>query len=122
MANMKFYTREQIKEKSTVTVGNNRTIAYQSKDNVFSCFLHGHEIAQFQPAEGDDRVMKVCLDHCGYMTTTTRNAMHDFMEYFGVDARVSFAKGNFSVKYTAADMRTYTETDAQSPFTFYSKI
>lgn len=115
MAKMRTYTLDQIKEKSCVTVGNNRNISVNK--GVFCCFLHGHEIAQFEMTD-DPHAVKVCLDHCGWQTTTTRSAMKDFMEYFGVMGGVSFAKGKFSVRYKAVDSCYYDIDDAPRNVTF----
>ena len=119
MAKMKSYTLEQIKEKSCVTVGNNRTISVN--EGVFCCFLHGHEIAQFEMTD-DPHAVKVSLDHCGWQTTTTRQAMKDFLEYFGVMGSVSFAKGKFSVRYRAVDCRYHEIDDAPRNVTFYAGV
>ena len=115
MAKMKTYSLEAIKEKSCVTVGHNRTISVNK--GVFCCFLHGNEIAQFELTD-DPHAVKVCLDHLGYMTVTTRNAMKDFMNYFGVMGGVSFAKGKFAVRYRAVDCRYYDIEDAPRNVTF----
>lgn len=115
MAIMKKFSLDQIKEKSNVTVGHNRTISVNK--GVFCCFLHGNEIAQFELTD-DPHAIKVCLDHQNWMTTTTRKAMEDFMNYFGVMGGVSFAKGKFSVRYRAVDSLYYDIEDAPQTVTF----
>lgn len=115
MAKLKSYTLEQIKEKSNVTVGHNRTISVNK--GVFCCFLHGNEIAQFEMTD-DPHAVKVCLDHQNWMTSTTRNAMEDFMNYFGVMGSVSFAKGKFGVRFKAVDSCYQDIEDAPRNVTF----
>ena len=120
MAQMKKMTLAEIKDKAPVTVGHNRTISVWK--GVFCCFLHGHEIAQFGFDPNDDKVVKVTLDHHGYMTTTTRNAMKDFMKYFGVDGSVSFAKGKFAVRYRGVDTRYHDLEDCPSVTTITAMV
>ncbi len=117
---MKKFTREQIIEKSNVTVGNNRTISVNK--GVFCGFLHGHEIFQIKFDEHDPRAATVCLDTCGYETPTTRNAMHDFLDYFGIDARVSFAKGKIRIDYRAVNTIYYTIDNAPRVSTFPAMV
>lgn len=117
MAQMKEISLDEIQAVGReVKVGHNRTIEYMG-GNVFSCRLHGSEIAQFE-LESDPRAIKVSLDHCRYMTTTTRQAMKDFMGFFGVQGGVSFAKGKFGIRYRAVDTRYYDIDDAPRNVTF----
>lgn len=120
MAQMKDISLDEIRAKGNVTVGHNRTITYLG-DNVFGCSLHGNEIAQFQ-TQDDPRAMKVCLDHCEWKGTTTRQAMQDFMGFFGVQGSVSFAKGKFSVRYRAVDCRYHDIDDAPRNVTFHAGV
>ena len=111
---------EIIRKGGAVKVGNNRTITYLG-DNVFGCSLHGNEIAQFQ-TQDDPRAMKVCLDHCGWEGTTTRQAMHDFMGYFGVQGSVSFAKGKFAVRFQDTDYQYQNIDNAPRVVTFHAGV
>lgn len=89
------------------TVGHNRTVRHyispiENKLRV-ACYLHGNNIVTFDRLS-DNRV-EVYLSTCGYMTQTTRRAMNDFLSAFGLKARVSFAGGKMSVRYTDGPMR-----------------
>lgn len=117
MAVMKKFSLDKIRENSSVTVGNNRTIAVN--DGVFCGFLHGNEIFQVELDENDPHAALVCLDHCGYMTSTTIRAMNDFLEYFGLRAKASIKKGNLVVKHTAVNYHDYTIDDAPRNVTFH---
>lgn len=119
MAKMRDITLQEIREKGNVKVGNNRTI--YTHDGVFCCALHGNEIAQFELTD-DPRAVKVSLDHRNYMTTTTRQAMADFLEFFGVQGSVSFAKSKFGVRYRAVDCHYYNIDDAPRNVTFVAGI
>lgn len=82
----------------TVTIGHNRTLAREvskvdgSIELVFR--LHGHPIARKTLAQ--DGNVYLTLDHCGYRTVTTREAMKDAIGLFGYWGNVSFAKGEFT--------------------------
>lgn len=80
--------------KSSVVVGNNRKLHYCETDGEIHLqfYLHGSMVAQYSKlAEGYELI----LDTCGYMTTTTRQAMCDALGLFGLRGGVSFSKGEF---------------------------
>lgn len=78
------------------TVGNNRIVKYQSR--VFSGYLHGHEIIQYNAFED-----KLCVDDCGYPSSTTRKAINQFFDFFSIPARFSLAKGKCSLYYEGVE-------------------
>lgn len=117
MAKMKQFTIDQIRDKEVVTVGHNRIITV--KDDVFCGSLHGNEIIQIQLNQDDPLAAKVCVDNCGFLTVTTIRAMNDFLNYFGIRAKVSMSKGKMIVKHTAVNCVDYTIPDAQKNETFY---
>lgn len=119
MAQMKDISLDEIRAKGNVTVGHNRTI-YTHK-GVFCCALHGNEIAQFELTD-DPRAIKVCLDHRNWMTTTTRQAMNDFLAFFGVQGSVSFAKGKFFIRYQDMDGGYQDIKDAPRDVTFTAGV
>lgn len=85
-------------KKDQVKVGNNRTIHLNQRLNVLECKLHGHTIVVF------DKAGNITLDPCGYWTTTTRQAMKDFVEVMtGMICNPSFAKGKFSARVGGMD-------------------
>lgn len=79
-----------------VKVGHNRTVNNSPADDIIVCKLHGHSVLVLDTKEN-----RLRLDTCGYMTTTTRSAMKDFLDHLpqtkGLVRNVSFAKGVFSV-------------------------
>lgn len=78
-----------------VTVGHNRTI---EPDDRFHCRLHGNTVAIIA-AKNASGIARVDLDVCGYLSNTTRNAINDFLDAFGINARVSIAGGFLSVRW-----------------------
>ncbi len=109
MAQMKKIPLEEIQRSlMRIKVGNNREIQWYHIAGVFRGFLHGFEIFQYMPAD-----KKVCLDPCGFPTTTTRNAMKDFLEYFNIPGSVSFAGGKFSARVQGKE-----ESTNHDPITF----
>lgn len=102
MAMMKQIPLETIRESGErLTVGNNRQVQWFAAAGVFSGFLHGFEIFQYAPADN-----KVTLDPCGFPTTTTRQAMSDFLRYFNIPGGVSFAGGKFSARVQGQEVET----------------
>lgn len=87
MARIKNFPRGETSRR--ITVGNNRQA--EVTNGTTRCYLHGHNVATFR-ADG-----RVELDTCGYMTSTTRQAMNDFLHAMGLHAGVSFAGGNVTV-------------------------
>ncbi len=98
-------------------VGNNREVMHgrcEHEDQIIG-LLRGHmvfTITRFKPGSLDGELI---LDHCGYPTATTRQAMADFgAAAFGPrKVAVSFAKGKFSARlfgqeYTAPTGRRIT--------------
>lgn len=81
-----------------VKVGNNRTVEHLVIDGVRTIVgrLHGHAI--FILEDWDKGLERVTLDHRGYMTTTTREAMKDFLRAAQIDGAVSFANGIFTAR------------------------
>ena len=91
-------------EGHAVTVGNNRTITRDTRDDgaaVFTCRLHGAPVAIVTP-HGAAGTVTVRLDACGYLTTTTCAAMRDFLGVFGVRGSVSRAGGFLSARWAHA--------------------
>jgi|GEM_PF-5882348 len=88
-----------------VTVGNNRQVS--TTKGTTSCYLHGHEVVTLKrtPKGGN-----ITLDHCGYQTVTTRQAMNDFMGGLGVNGRVSFAGGDFNARINGQDLKSTGNT------------
>ena len=96
----------------TGRVGNNRTVELHDdlggNVNGIAGKLHGSTVAYFEP-DHENHDTKITLDPCGYETTTTRQAMCDFVEGFtGVRCGVSFAKGKFTARVLGTD---YTAND-----------
>lgn len=88
-----------------VTVGHNRQIRKcrgpVSNRLRIACYLHGHQIATFDRLS--DTHCEVMLSTCGYMTSTTRRAMNDFIDAMGIKGRVSFAGGTMTARHRAND-------------------
>jgi hypothetical protein len=89
----------ELKHGECVTIGHNRIV--ERFHDAFYCRLHGHCIAQIRPM-GASPVARVILNDCGHSTTTTREAMKDFARAFGCTLNVSFAKGDFSIRFKNA--------------------
>lgn len=83
-----------------MTVGNNRTITRDS-GNEFTCRLHGHPVVKVKVLSPCSGNVVLWLDSCGYLTTTTINAMGDFMRAFGVSGIASRAGGKLSARWFA---------------------
>lgn len=90
------------------TVGNNRTVTHRhntvtADDGVTrkDCLeivgaLHGHPVfrmRKFNPKDAEtwSTTHSLRLDTCGYLTTTTRAAMDDFLRAAGLRSKVSIA-------------------------------
>ena len=86
-----------------MTVGHNRQIRKcrgpVSNRLRIACYLHGNLIATFERLSATH--CEVMLSTCGYMTTTTRRAMNDFIGAMGIKGRVSFAGGTMTVRHHA---------------------
>lgn len=82
-------------EGERVTIGNNRTVTREGHG--FTGRLHGAPIVRIVPRA--DGKASLWLDDCGFRTVTTRAAMQDFAKAFGVQMGVSFAGGEFSVRW-----------------------
>lgn len=87
MAKIKNFPRGETNRR--ITVGNNRQA--EVTNGTTRCYLHGHNVATFH-ADG-----RVELDTCGYLTTTTRQAMNDFLRAMRLQAHVSFARGDITI-------------------------
>lgn len=89
-------------EGQALVIGNNRIAVRFPHDTpnarLFSCTLHGHEIARVV-IYGAASAAHVYLHDRGYPTVTTRNAMQDFARAFGCTLSVSFAKGGMSARF-----------------------
>ncbi len=91
------------------TVGHNRAVMHvrcEHEDQIIG-LLHGHPvftITRLQPGALDGELI---LNHCGYPTVTTRQAMADFgTAAFGkYKVAVSFAKGEFSARLFGQEMQ-----------------
>lgn len=79
---------------ATVKVGHNRALQLDPVTDTLSFFLHGNCIAQANRNEKGG--VEIYLDPCGYRTRTTQSAMHDFLHFCRIHARVSFSAGNIS--------------------------
>ena len=94
-------------DKTSATVGNNRTLTRTSEGLVG--MLHGHPVATFtETSDSEGRLIQITLDPCGYETTTTRQAMQDFVEAItGVRCGVSFAKGEFTARFFGIERKAH---------------
>jgi len=72
-----------------ITVGHNRQV--NTTETVSECFLHGNMVVLYNHVTG-----LIHLNTHGYKTTTTRQAMCDFLSALLVGGNVSFAKGQFT--------------------------
>jgi hypothetical protein len=97
------------------TVGNNRQVRRYTADHTnkmrVACYLHGHNIATFECINANR--VEVFLTTCGFMTSTTRRAMNDFLREMGIKGRVSFAGGKMTVRYTDGPMRAREKDENQ---------
>lgn len=95
------FNTDELNEHRFIKVGNNREIRKYwhevSGNPRVAGYLHRNNIICIEKV-APDRV-EVYLTTCGYMTTTTRSAMNDFLKAMGLKARVSFAGGVMSVRY-----------------------
>lgn len=97
----------------TKTVGNNRTVTHHKvvgAREIVGC-LHGYPIFRLSQDYNDTDMMKLELSHCDWLTTTTRQAMTDFMNAAGIRGGVSFAGGKFSVRVNDGDGWVERESD-----------
>ena len=82
----------------SVTVGNNRTIERVDTDyrNPYELHykLHGHAIAHVKRFHNG--VIQVHIDDCGYVTSTTRNALKDLFDALDLRVGVSIAGGKLT--------------------------
>lgn len=90
-------------------VGNNRAIAYTSRNQTMHCMLHGSVIMRVNYINGAPKL--ISLDTCGYKITTTRQAMNDYIGSLmraptagrvirlNQISNVSLAKGELSIRY-----------------------
>lgn len=90
-------------------VGNNRTTQVSHPDNLRLNKLHQSTIMEVRPtADGK----QITLDTCGHRSSTTRQAMQDFL---GVETGgiwgVSFAKGRFKVSCKVFDIDVDSDAD-----------
>jgi len=83
------------------TVGNNRFASTSKDGRTTSCSLHGHQIVEINLMTG-----KLTLNACGYHTTTTRQAMADFLGALNIVGKVSFANHKFSACIYGVDKET----------------
>lgn len=84
-------------------VGNNRTVTHAGDPDMrhIEAALHGHKVfafSRYTPKGWRAYKTLLTLDHCGYPTSTTRQAMCDFLAAAGLRGSVSFAGGKFSVR------------------------
>lgn len=87
---------------ASVTIGHNRTVTRVDAEGEpprYACALHGHTVATMIPTARDAKACRVVLDSCGYRTRTTQSAMKDFCKAFGLSVGVSFAQGQFWVRF-----------------------
>lgn len=95
-------------------VGNNRTVTHwdQGDENIIAGALHGHQVFTLAQSK---RGLSLTLDHCNWMTVTTRSAMTDFIQAAELRGSVSFAKGEFGVRlWDGTEWKDFD--DVQSPF------
>lgn len=93
-------------------VGNNREVLHvrcEHEDQIIG-LLHGHPvftITRHKPGSLDGELI---LDHCGFPTVTTRQAIQDFgRAAFGpYNVAVSFAKGEFSARLFGQELQAPT--------------
>jgi len=126
-----------------MTVGNNRAVshtvtAHTDKDGVtrvtaksITGSLHGHpvfELRKLGTTDLNDERYSLTIDTCGYMTSTTRSAMQDFLRASGLNASVSIAGGELQVSLIFKDtggrhqLRTHAAKDGhQRAFAYLSK-
>jgi hypothetical protein len=83
-------------------VGNNREVSHvrcEHEDQIIG-LLHGHPVFTFTRYKPIFLGGALILDHCGYPTATTRQAIADFgAAAFGKrKVAVSFAKGEFTAR------------------------
>jgi hypothetical protein len=92
---------------ASMTIGNNRTLTRINRAKWVGA-LHGHPIFTIicDMGVGTDGSCRITLNTCGYMTPTTRDAMSDFCEAFGVVVGVSFAKGVFTARHDGKIMNS----------------
>lgn len=124
-----FTFRDVVNNGALVTVGNNRqartereTLATGDEVRRVCCYLHGYNVATFSQhwykAPGgfdhDPRAVFVELDTCGFMTTTTRAAMKDFLDAMRVSGSASVARGELSARYMGMDAQYHDIGDKQA--------
>lgn len=86
----------------SVTVGNNRTIERVETDYrkpyELHYKLHGHAIAHVKRFHNG--IIQVQIEDCGYVTSTTRNALNDLFNVLGLRVGVSIAGGKLTATST----------------------
>ena len=85
------------------TIGHNRQVETDKRGT--RCALHGRFIVVL-----DRQYDELILNHQGYRTATTRNAMNDFIKALGFTGAVSFAGGKFAAKINDKDQVTDNQT------------
>ena len=83
---------------SMLTVGNNRQVERKDETTLI-CRLHGHPVltVELMKELGGGYVLMFEANHCGYVTSTTRNAITDFLREFGYRGSASIAGGDLSI-------------------------
>ena len=84
------------------TIGNNRQVTHlfsPSGNQMITGRLHGHTVFTLRKMgiSGRPDLAFLCLDNCGYMTATTVSAVNDFLDAANINARVSRAKGDWTL-------------------------
>lgn len=119
---------DEVNNGALVTVGNNRlartereTLPNGDEVRRVRCYLHGHNVATFSQTwykapggfDHDPRAVDVELDACGYLTTTTRAAMNDFIGAMRVSGSASVARQELSARYMGLDAQYHDIGDKQ---------
>lgn len=98
---------------SMMTVGNNRQVE-RKDNNTLICRLHGHPVltVELMKELGGGFVLMLTANDCGYVTSTTRQAITDFLQVFGYRGSASIAGGVLHMGYHDGWGKDRTETIA----------
>lgn len=89
---------------NNLTVGNNRVISRVNRAQFVGLLYDNPVFSITLDSSGESGNCRITLNTCGFMTVTTRAAMVDFCQAFGVTVGVSFAKGVFIMRYGKSEI------------------